>query len=302
VLLTHIGYESDLELAEMLDPVWGVDMIIGGHSHSVLEKPGEVNNILIAQAGVGTDQIGRFDIVVDDDTNSIVDYKWELIPIVENIAHPDEDLLNFMNSFKELVDKKYNALVCRLTKKHTHPTREEETSLGNLVADALAENALTDVMLVGAGSIRVPELGPVVTLKDFKSCFPYDDTLTRFSIPGSKLKKIFSHIMRPENRTGEGECYQVNHKVEAIYNDTESELKSLKIEDEEVENTEFYTICIQNYHFNKSAEYLGITNEELLESGDHKVVATSAQQVLEEWLRNNQNVFREVEGRLVYTD
>ena len=75
ILLTHIGYESDLELAKLLKPEWGVDMIIGGHSHTILETPTKVNNILIAQVGVGTNQIGRFDIVVDDDTNTIVDYQ-----------------------------------------------------------------------------------------------------------------------------------------------------------------------------------------------------------------------------------
>lgn len=74
VLLTHIGFDSDRELAKILDPAWGVDMIIGGHSHTILEQPAIENNILIAQAGVGTDQIGRFDIIVDNDTNKIVDY------------------------------------------------------------------------------------------------------------------------------------------------------------------------------------------------------------------------------------
>lgn len=49
-------------------------MILGGHSHTVLEQPAQVNNILIAQAAVGTNQIGRFNIVVDDDTNSIVEW------------------------------------------------------------------------------------------------------------------------------------------------------------------------------------------------------------------------------------
>ncbi len=66
-----------------------MDLIIGGHSHTVLEHPAEVNGILIAQAGVGTDQIGRFDLVVDDDTNSIVDYTWKLVPIDDQIAAPD---------------------------------------------------------------------------------------------------------------------------------------------------------------------------------------------------------------------
>jgi 5'-nucleotidase len=73
ILLTHIGFESDMALASMLKPEWGVDMILGGHSHTVMDQPAVVNNILIAQAATGTDQIGRFDIVVDDETNSIVE-------------------------------------------------------------------------------------------------------------------------------------------------------------------------------------------------------------------------------------
>ena len=92
ILLTHIGFESDIELAKLLDPKWGVDMIIGGHSHTILDRATKENNILIAQAGVGTDQIGRFDIAVDDDTNLIIDYKWQLIQINENIAKPDKKL------------------------------------------------------------------------------------------------------------------------------------------------------------------------------------------------------------------
>jgi 5'-nucleotidase/UDP-sugar diphosphatase len=76
ILLTHIGFDSDVQLAGMLNPDWGVDIIIGGHSHTVLEKPEKVNNILITQVGVGSNQIGRFDITVDDDTNSIVDYTY----------------------------------------------------------------------------------------------------------------------------------------------------------------------------------------------------------------------------------
>ena len=67
VLLTHIGFEEDKKLAALLDPAWGVDVIIGGHSHTFLEEPALVNNIYIVQAGTGTDQIGRFDIMVDTD-------------------------------------------------------------------------------------------------------------------------------------------------------------------------------------------------------------------------------------------
>lgn len=300
ILLTHIGFESDIELAKMLKPEWGVDLIIGGHSHTVLEEPKKVNDILITQAGVGSDQVGRFDIVVDDDTNSIVEHKWELIPINSSLAEPDRKLQDYINSFKDAVDRKYSTIICKLATKLTHPLREEETTLGNLVADAFAESAQSDISLIGSGSVRVTEMGPVVTLKDLRACFPYDDFLNRYTITGKRLKQIFTHIMRLENRDGEGECYQVNSSLRVVYNDKTSSLESISVNEETVDDDKLYTVALQGYHFNNSKDYLGISNEEILESGKHKVITTSAQEVLEEFLRNNQNISKKIEGRLVY--
>ncbi|MFA6981605.1 MAG: bifunctional UDP-sugar hydrolase/5'-nucleotidase [Patescibacteria group bacterium] len=300
ILLTHIGYDSDLELAKLLKPEWGVDMIIGGHSHTILDKPTRVNNVLIAQAGVGTNQIGRFDITVDDDTNSIVEYKWELIGINNELAEPDKKLEEFIDSFKTNVDRKYNTIVTKLAVEATHPLREVETSMGNLIADAFAEITECDVMLVGSGSIRTKSLGPIVTLKDFISCFPYDDSLTRFYITGDRLKKIFGHIMRKENRNGEGECYQVNSKVKAIYNEKSKALESLEVSNKEVEDTTVYSICIQGYHYANSEAYLNISDKDLLKEKASKVVTTSAQEVLEEFFRSHQNLRPGLEGRLRY--
>jgi len=300
ILLTHIGYESDLELAKLLLPEWGVDMIIGGHSHTILDKPTAVNKILVSQVGVGSNQIGRYDITVDDETNSIVDYKWQLIPIDSDLAKPDKELDKYINSFKQDIDRKYSVLVCKLARQLVHPKREIESTLGNLIADALAEMAEAEVMLVGSGSIRVPQLGPVVTLKDFLACFPYDDSLVRFEISGKMLRQIFAHIMRPENRDGEGECYQVSGKVRAKYDEKSKKLISLMIENRAVDDGQIIRIGVQNYHFKNCKDYLGVTEKELTESGKQKTVSTSVQQVLEEWLKNHQNESREIEGRLEY--
>ena len=155
-------------------------------------------------------------------------------------------------------------------------------------------------MLVGSGSIRVKEMGPLVTLRELLTCFPFDDTLTRYTISGAKIKEIFSHIMRTENRNSEGECYQVNSKVKAVYSDAQHKLLSLTINDNKLSNTKFYRICIQGYHFNNATSYLNISQEELLESEKTKVISTSAQEVLEEYLRNHQNIQKRIEGRLVY--
>ncbi|MDD4729695.1 MAG: 5'-nucleotidase C-terminal domain-containing protein, partial [Dysgonamonadaceae bacterium] len=263
-------------------------------------QPEEVNNILIAQAGTGTDQIGRFDITVDDDTNSIVEWKWQLVPISNETAAADTALENFISNYKDKVDEKYNAIVTRFSEKLIHPEREEETTLGNLIADALADKAETDIMLIGSGSIRVEELGPVVTLGGLKACFPYNDSLIRYSIDGKQLRKIFSHIMRIENRDGEGECYQVNSRVKAIYSETELKLVSLTVDDIPVIDNQKYTITMQGYHSTNSKANLNISNEELVAMESPRVVTTSDYQVLEEWLRNHPNVTRKTEGRIVF--
>jgi 5'-nucleotidase len=299
ILLTHIGYDSDLELADILKPEWGVDLIIGGHSHTVLDKPGERNGILIAQAGVGTDQIGRFDIVVDDDTNSIVEYKWQLLPIDSSIAEPDGDLTKYLDTYQQEVDQKYNAIVCKLAVEHTHPQREVETSLGNLFADAFVDNAECHVMFVASGSIRTKTLGPLVTMRDLLTCFPYNDVITRYTLNGEQLTRVFQYIMRKDNRNGEGECYQVNGRVRATYSDAEKRLVSLKVDGEDVDLSKLYTICLQNYHAKNSGTYLNISQEEL-NANKTKVVSTSSFEVLEEYLKNNQNTSRRVEGRLTY--
>lgn len=92
IILTHIGFEEDKKLAAILDPAWGVDVIIGGHSHTFLEHPVKVNDILIVQAGTGTDQIGRFDIMVDTDLNAVDTYTWSTVPIDETHCPRDESL------------------------------------------------------------------------------------------------------------------------------------------------------------------------------------------------------------------
>jgi len=255
---------------------------------------------LIAQAGTGSDQIGRFDIVIDDDTNRVVDYKWQFIPIDNNLAEPDKDLEKFIASFQSAVDNKYNAIVTKLATKLTHPKREIETSLGNLFADAMAEVAECEVMMVGSGSIRSKELGPIVTLKDLKACFPYDDSLTRFTVNGKQLKTMFERVMRIENRDGEGENYQINRRVRAVYDDGAKKLILLTIDGKEVEDDKEYTVCLQGYHVSNSTDYLGITNEELVASGKTKVITTSAYEVLEEYLKGHQNINVSVGGRLEY--
>lgn len=70
-----------------------------------MEHPVKVNDILIVQAGTGTDQIGRFDIMVDTDLNAVDTYTWSTVPIDETHCPRDESLENFIMHYKDLTDK-----------------------------------------------------------------------------------------------------------------------------------------------------------------------------------------------------
>ncbi len=298
VLLTHIGFEEDKKLAAQLDPAWGVDMILGGHSHTLLEQPAEVNGILIAQAAVGTDQIGRFDITVDDETNQIVDWKWELVPINSDNCQPDRDLENFIATYKEAVDRKYNRIIGRLNRKLSHPVREQETELGNLFADVFASLDKLDVVFVGSGSIRGTSFGPVITLGDLKEIFSFDGPLYKYTVSGAKLLSIFNYILHDNNRVpGESNFLQVNRGVQAIFDTSTQQLASLTLQGQDIDPAKEYNILLQDYTCMNAQACLGLSEAEL---GESKVLTTSSQNVLEEYITSHQHIDSHLENRLVF--
>jgi 5'-nucleotidase len=297
ILLTHIGFEADKRLAALLKPEWGVDLILGGHSHTVLEQPVEVNGILITQAGVGTDQIGRFDIVVDDETNSIVGWKWELVPIRAGVAEPDAGLQEFIDSYQEKLDSHNQTIISHLTRKLTHPGRDRETELGNLFADILAQCTHADVALVISGSLRAPTLGPPITLGDLKCVFPYDGPVYKVTLTGAQLKQIFRFNLAPIERRRR--ILQVSRSVRVVYDDKRRDLASLTIHGVPVEDEAHYTLCLQEYYYKNAPVRLGLSIEELNAVAPARVVTTSSQDVIEEHLRIHQKLTSQVEGRII---
>ena len=73
----------------------------------------------------------------------------------------------------------------------------------------------------------------------------------------------------------------------------------LSLDDRPVNDAGHYTLVLQGYHSRNAGTYLGVTLEDL-SAIKAKVVSTSAREVLEEWLRDHQNVGRKVEGRLTF--
>jgi len=300
VLLTHIGFEEDKKLAEKLDPAWGVDIIIGGHSHTFIEKPEVVNGAILVQAGTGTDQLGRFDIVIDCDRNCVDTYAWSMISINDSTAEPDHAIENVLNTYKEQTDKKYNRLVTHLKRQLTHPSRYCETELGNLFADIFRESAGLDIMLLASGSIRNPELGPTVLYSDLCECFPYDDPLYLLWVTGAQLKRMITHMLRDEVWEGSHcEFYQFSEGMRVVYNRTTHTFKEFIWCGEPVEDTRIYRIGLQHFHYNNLEDFFSVTYAEIAKNGKPRIISTSVQDILDEYLSVHHNLDRKVCGRLI---
>ena len=299
VLLTHIGFEEDKLLAAQLDPSLGIDIIIGGHSHTFLEKPECVNGILIAQAGMGTDQIGRFDLEIDTDTNRVCGFNWDSIPITADHCPRDIALEDILNLYKSEADKKYNRVVTRLKRKLTHPSWYQETELGGLLADILQESLRLDMMLVGSGSIRVSEFGPIVLFSNLTECLPYDDSAIALWVTGTQLKKMILYMLRDEVWDGSHcEFFQFSEGVKVIYNRQNHDFKEFSLNGEPIEDSKIYKIGLQYYFYLNMKDFFSVSHEEIEQNGKPRRVATSCREVLDEYLSCHQNIDHQICGRL----
>ncbi len=299
VLLTHIGFEEDKRLAAILDPAWGVDVIIGGHSHTFITEPAKVNDILIVQAGTGTDQIGRFDIVVDTDNNCVSEYKWQAVPINNEHCPRDPEIDKLISSYKEKTDVKYNRMVTRFRRELTHPDRNRETELGGLFSDIFKEMLDLDIMLLGSGSIRAEKLGPLVLYSDLVESFPYDDSITMITVTGEQLRRMILFMLRDEVWQGAHcEFYQLSKGFKVVYDREKRELLEMTFENQPIDDKRLYKVGLQRFHMQNMEDNLAITPDEVSANRKPRIVATSCRDILDEYLSTHQHLDRQIDGRL----
>ena len=299
VLLTHIGFEEDKLLAAQLDPSLGVDIIIGGHSHTFLDQPETVNGILIAQAGTGTDQIGRFDLEIDTDSNSVHSFSWTSIPITDEHCPRDEALEGILNHYKLAAEQKYSRVITRLKRRLTHPSWYQETELGGFLADILQESLRLDMMLVGSGSVRVAEFGPIVLLSDLTECLPYDDSVMALWVSGAQLKKMILYMLRDEVWDGSHcEFFQFSRGMRVLYDRGRREFIEFSLFGEPIDDQRIYKIGLQYYFYLNSESFFSISHDEIAKNGKPRRIATSCREVLDEYLSCSHNLDHSLGSRL----
>lgn len=143
ICLSHSGLWEKTKNSEdeiLAKEVDGIDIIISGHTHTLLEVPVVVNNTLIVQAGEYGKNVGVLDISIGDGKVVLEDY--ESVDINDSIQG-DEAVSDLIRSFEAEIDARLLSeldLSFRQIVAHTDfdlIIEEDESPLGNLIADSI---------------------------------------------------------------------------------------------------------------------------------------------------------------------
>lgn len=201
VLLSHLGYVEDLALAAAVD---GIDVIIGGHSHTPLgPMPGAVgpyptvvnspsgDTVLVVSAFEWGKYLGRLDVSFTSD-GKIAGYVGAPIFIDTRFAEDPAiaaDVARFAEPIVQLKATVIGSSSVRLEGTRAI-VRSRETNLGNLICDALLWKTAaegTQVCITNGGGIRASIPAGNVTMGQVLEVLPFGNLIATMQLKGEDL-------------------------------------------------------------------------------------------------------------------
>lgn len=235
VALTHIGFEEDVKLAETMPA--GIDLIIGGHSHTRVDKEQIHNGIMITQAENKLKYGSLIRLTASND--GTIQRNMHLIDIRNSKSEKP--------SIRAMVDKYNDNPVLNeviATAADDFTTYEE---LGYLMADAQRDAAGADIALMNPGGVRIDRLekGPV-TIKNAYQLDPFGNELIVTNLTGEEIYSLMRAAWPVDDKSP---LYPSGISTE-LKLDAEGNPEEIKILTENgtpLEMTRTYTVAMNNY-------------------------------------------------------
>lgn len=183
--LTHIGYDDDRLLASRVP---GIDIIVGGHSHTKLDKPEAVGGTIIVQSGEHAEALGSLEVSYED--GKVTDYVGALILCGPEIAE-DSRVGKIIGTYNKELEAKLSEVIgeaATVLDGERANVRTRETNLGNLVTDVMRAAGSADIALTNGGGLRASINAGPVTVGDVFNVLPFDNTLVVLEVPGADIK------------------------------------------------------------------------------------------------------------------
>ena len=180
VVLSHLGHEEDKDLA---DAVSGIDLIIGGHSHTYVNPPVKIDSTYVTQAHRYGTQVGLLKLTVDTDKNSVTQFSSRLIPAA-SLPLPDPVVLDRVNFFEEQVEHLVDMEITRSSRKMS------ASEIQAMFEKVLSRTAKADFGYYNSGGIRDSIPAGSITARHIWNIEPFANSLVTLKIKGSDYLKL----------------------------------------------------------------------------------------------------------------
>lgn len=213
ILLSHLGFEEDLEVAEQY-PMF--DAILGGHSHTLVEFPEKHNGVMVTQAGSSLKYATLTLFTVKQ--GKVTDVRAETLD-VEHFRKKDPAMQAMLDEFNS--DKTFTEALATATTPFEN--REE---LGCLITDAIREVSGADFAFNNTGGLRIDRLpkGPI-TVKDVYRIDPFNNEIVVYQMTGKQLER---YIMESYKKNGRYPSYVSGMSYE-VHTESDGYPKSVSI-------------------------------------------------------------------------
>ncbi len=197
IVLSHSGYDVDKRVAA---ETRGVDVIVGGHSHTLLSNtsdrakgpyPTMVNGVAIVQAYAYGKFLGELNVTFDDQ-GRLIEAVGEPLIMDASVAEDGEVVARVQELARPLeeIRQKVIARAAAPIEGSRDICRVQECAMGDLVADAMLDRVAdqgVQIAIMNSGGLRASiDAGPV-TMGEVLTVLPFQNTLSTFRISGQGI-------------------------------------------------------------------------------------------------------------------
>ncbi|MCX6360868.1 MAG: bifunctional UDP-sugar hydrolase/5'-nucleotidase [Armatimonadetes bacterium] len=200
VVLSHLGVDEDRIVATSVD---GIDLIVGGHSHTLLSRPlfiplppagnpNSVNGTIIAQDFQWGGMLGRLDLELYRSAAgawSVRSYKGRLLPITRS-TKANAEVAQVIDRYWDPIKARYGEVVGEAMGDFTE--KAGDFAEYNLVCDAVRQRLGVQFDLENMGGVRAPIVRGPITKADLSTVDPFGNTVVKLTVTGAGLKRILA--------------------------------------------------------------------------------------------------------------
>lgn len=147
VVMSHLGLPLDRELAESIT---GIDLIIGGHTHHLLEDPLYINDTVITAAGKFGRYIGEVSIHRDKNSGKAIITSASCHPV--EVGTENENVIHAIAIHREAGRERLRRTVA-VTQYELPIYYDNESPFGNLLAQAVRRFTDSELSIINSGQL-----------------------------------------------------------------------------------------------------------------------------------------------------